>query len=137
LPGEIRNLIWKIAALDAAMRPRYVNVFVQNKEIRMAYTLTQSLPLACKDSFGVYFQIYFRHNHDSLTHGELDNRLSVNFACDTFYVKGQIEAFDARLEEKLLPLRKIVLDRSYDVFEFLTQLPNLQELWLFWRAQSS
>jgi hypothetical protein len=46
--------------------PKYVKLFMQDREIKMAYTQTQGLPLVCKESFTIYFQNYIRHNHDSL-----------------------------------------------------------------------
>jgi hypothetical protein len=73
----------------------------------MAYTRTQSLPFVCKETFAMYFQPYFRHNHNSMTHGVLNDRLAVNFAYDIFYFIGENENLDHHLEEKLLPLRKI------------------------------
>lgn len=86
LPGEIRNLIWEFAAVAAITQPKYVSVLVENNEIRMDYTRTQSLPLVCKDSFAIYFENYFRHNHDSLAYGESDAHLAVNFECDIFHL---------------------------------------------------
>jgi hypothetical protein len=136
LPGEIRNLVWEIAAVDVITRPKCVKVLIQDWKIRMAYTQAQSFPLVCKESFAIYFQIYFRHNHDSLTHGELNNRLAVNFAHDIFYLAGEIQELDADLQEKIHNLQKIVLDRGSNVNEFFDFLPNIQEVWLLFASRA-
>jgi hypothetical protein len=72
----------------------------------MIYTRTQSFPLVCKESFAIYFQIYFRHNHGSVSYGELNRCLAVNFAYDIFHIRGEIVVI-RDLEQKLFPLRKI------------------------------
>jgi hypothetical protein len=134
LPAEIQNLVWEFAAVDAITRPKYVNLFVQDWKIKMASTRTQSLPLVCRDSFAIYFRCYFRHNHDSLIYGELNNRLAVNFAHNIFYLAGKIPELDDDLQENLRHLQKIVLDGNSNINDFLAFLPNLQELWLFFES---
>jgi hypothetical protein len=82
------------------------------------------------------FSLLIGHNYDSLTYGELNNHLAVNFAYDIFYLAGEIRELDDQLREKVLCLRKIVLDHGYSAYEFLDSLPKMQELWVLFKHQA-